>query len=130
MSDLTRQTLATAITKAEEAVAELTAERDRHIDKLRQVDAALNAQAVHLRTLRHLQSLLDGRHAPLAPRDVHAGEDEMGVRIGPLLLAPASADPGDLRLYLGTVRALSDALIRQARLVIPTLPELPEEGAR
>jgi len=114
--DLTRATLAELAAAAEQAVAELADERARLLDKLRQVQAALDAQETHLRTLTALQALMSGRHAPLAPRDVRASEDEMGVRIGPLMLAPASTAPADLRLYLGTVRAISDALIRQARL--------------
>jgi len=114
--DLTRATLAELAAAAEQAVAELADERARLLDKLRQVQAALDAQETHLRTLTALQALMSGQHAPLAPRDVHASEDEMGVRIGPLMLAPASTAPADLRLYLGTVRAISDALIRQARL--------------
>ena len=114
--DLTREALAELAGAAEEAVAAFARERDHLRDQLRQVQAALDAQATHLRTLRALQAMLAGEHAPLAPRDVVADDDVLGVRIGPLMLAPASAGAADLRLYLGTVRAISDALIRQARL--------------
>lgn len=114
--DLTRATLAELAAAAEEAVAELADERARLLDKLRQVEGALGAQETHLRTLTALRAMLAGEHAPLAPRDVIADDDVLGVRIGPLMLAPASAGAADLRLYLGTVRAISDALIRQARL--------------
>jgi len=116
VTDLTREALAELAGAAEEAVAALARERDHLRDQLRQVQAALDAQETHLRTLTVLQALMSGQHAPLAPRDARASEDEMGVRIGPLMLAPASTAPADLRLYLGTVRAISDALIRQARL--------------
>jgi len=116
VTDLTREALAELAGAAEEAVAALARERDHLRDQLRQVQAALDAQATHLRTLRALRAMLAGEHAPLAPRDVVADDDVLGVRIGPLMLAPASAGAADLRLYLGTVRAISDALIRQARL--------------
>lgn len=114
--DLTRATLAELAAAAEQAVAELADERARLLDKLRQVQAALDAQETHLRTLTALQALMSGQYAPIAPRDITSREDSLGVRIGPLMLAPASAGAADLRLYLGTVRAISDALIRQARL--------------
>jgi hypothetical protein len=116
VNDLTREALAELAGAAEEAVAVLVRERDHLRDQLRQVQAALDAQATHLRTLRTLRAMLAGEHAPLAPRDVVSDDDVLGVRIGPLMLAPASAGAADLRLYLGTVRAISDALIRQARL--------------
>lgn len=116
MSDLTRELMADQIGTAEEAVAELARERDHLRDQLRQVQAALDAQETHLRTLTALQALMSGQYAPLAPRDVRASEDEMGVRIGPLMLAPTSTAPADLRLYLATIRAIQDYCIRQARL--------------
>lgn len=114
--DLTRATLAELAAAAEQAVAELADERARLLDKLRQVEGALDAQATHLRTLRTLRAMLAGEHAPLAPRDVVADDDVLSVRIGPLMLAPTSTAPADLRLYLATIRAIQDYCIRQARL--------------
>jgi len=114
--DLTREALAELAGAAEEAVVALARERDHLRDQLRQVQAALDAQETHLRTLTALQALMSGQYAPIAPRDITSREDSLGVRIGPLMLAPASAGAADLRLYLATIRAIQDYCIRQARL--------------
>jgi len=124
VSDLTRDLLDETIGDVEEAVAVLARERDHLRDQLHQVQAALDAQATHLRTLRALRALMAGERAPLAPRDVLADDDVLGVRIGPLTIAPGEApEEGDLRLYLGTLRALQDALIHQIRITGDALEE-------
>jgi len=84
--------------------------------------------------LAAVQSLLalsvPGGTALLRPADVTAPEDALNLTIGGLTLSPGpNASAAQCRLYAGTMRALCDLALHQARLATDTADGLDPDGA-
>ncbi|WP_119728370.1 phiSA1p31-related protein [Thermomonospora amylolytica] len=119
-------------TRAEKILTDELADSDRHLSELTEqadalrIDLASTEQALEKARREHallagVRAMMTGEAAPLTPRDIHADDDVLGIRIGPLLLAPAGDGTADRRLYLATLRAIQDVLIHQVRLAVDSL---------
>lgn len=78
----------------------------------------------HLHAIQSLRALTSGDFTMLAPGQIASSDGVLGLSVGPMQLAPPDgATIADLRLYAGTLRAIYDQALHQARLVGDTISE-------
>lgn len=116
----TERHIANDIMKAKHEIAELDQKVSTYRARLGHAVNELTAARENLRLLEALRGILVGEYTPyLSAHHVQAHEDQLGMRIGPMMLAPTE-EPTSREQYLDAVRAIRDAATHQIRLAMDT----------
>lgn len=131
MNPITKQMLDYQIEQSRNSVADMRKHVEAARAQLTKDEQKLAGQIEHLTALESLRAIATGQFTTLPPGAVQADENEMGLTVGPLRLAPSSiANLDDVRLYLGTIRAVQDATIRQIALALEEIQHREQQATQ